>query len=153
MAAIFNFNGSGRLARERNLYQGGQSTVKNKERGRGGGVKITESSHPSPTPNPTVYSNSKSNMAGQINDRELIMLARPNETPALQVSAVQKCAASFLLHLRKKNSTHNEKSFLPLNSTRMFSPACTCGTYYLAPLKPVSFCTSDNLVLFSVVLN
>ena len=151
MAAIFDFNGSGRLARERNLYQEGQSTVKNKERGRGGVVKITESSRPSPTPTPTVYSNSKSNMTGQVNDRELVMLARPNETPALQVSVVQKCAASF--HKRKKNSTHNEKSFLPLNSTRMFSPACTCGTYYSAPLKPVSSYTSDNLVLFSVVLN
>ena len=30
---------------------------------------------------PTVHSNSKSNMAFRINDRELITLARPNKTP------------------------------------------------------------------------
>ena len=38
----------------------------------------------SPLPTPTFHSNSKSNMAGRINDRELITLARPNKTPALQ---------------------------------------------------------------------
>ena len=41
MAAVFDFNGSGRFGRERNLYQGGWSTVQNKESGGGGGVKIT----------------------------------------------------------------------------------------------------------------
>ena len=37
-----------------------------------------------PPPTPTVLSNYKSNMADRINDRELITLARPNKTPALQ---------------------------------------------------------------------
>ena len=37
-----------------------------------------------PPPTPTVHSNSKSNMAGRINGRELITLARTNTTPALQ---------------------------------------------------------------------
>ena len=38
----------------------------------------------SPSPTSTVHSNSKSNMVGRKNDRELITLARPNNTPALQ---------------------------------------------------------------------
>ena len=33
---------------------------------------------PFPTPYPTVFSKSKSNMAGRINDRELIKLTRPH---------------------------------------------------------------------------
>ena len=36
MANIFDFNCGGRLKRERNLYQGGASSVKNKKRGRVG---------------------------------------------------------------------------------------------------------------------
>ena len=63
LAAIFDFNGSRRLGRERNLYQGGGRPSKMR---RG------------------VHSNSKSNMAGRMNDRQLITLARPNKTPALQ---------------------------------------------------------------------
>ena len=59
MAAIFDYNGSGRLGGGRNLYQGD-------------GQKKREG----------VHYNSKSNMASQMNDRELITLARPNETPA-----------------------------------------------------------------------
>ena len=39
MAAIFDFNGSEGLGRERNLYLG-RSTIKYKEKGRGGEVKI-----------------------------------------------------------------------------------------------------------------
>ena len=46
--------------------------VKNEERSGGGEVNVTA---------PTVHSNSKSNMAFRINDRELITLARPNKTP------------------------------------------------------------------------
>ena len=61
----------------------GQSTVKNKERGWGGAVKIT-SPCPSPPPTSTVHSNSKSNMAGQINNYELIKLACCYKMPALQ---------------------------------------------------------------------
>ena len=44
MAAVFYFNCSGRLGRERKLYQGGgggKSIVNSKESGRGRGVKIT----------------------------------------------------------------------------------------------------------------
>ena len=70
MAAIFDFNGSGRLGKKTNLYQGG-----------GGGVSLFALP---PPPTPTVHSNCKSNMAGRINDRELIKLARTNKTPALQ---------------------------------------------------------------------
>ena len=39
---------------------------------------------PSPPPTPTVYSDSKSKMAGRINDRELITLAPTNKKPTLQ---------------------------------------------------------------------
>ena len=48
-------------------------------------------------------------MAGRMNDCELVMLARPDGTPAMQVNAVQKRPPSFKLFLRKNNSTHNEK--------------------------------------------
>ena len=75
MTTIFDFNGSGRLGRERNLYQRGcrQSKIR-----RG------------------VHSNSKSNMAGRMNDRELIKLARPDMTPSLQASL---SLTTFLSHL------------------------------------------------------
>ena len=72
MAYIFEFNGSGRLERETKLIPRGQLMVKNEERSGGGEVNVTA---------PTVHSNSKSNMAFRINDRELITLARPNKTP------------------------------------------------------------------------
>ena len=38
-----------------------------------------------------------------------VTLARPEGMPAMQVSAVQKYTASFQLHVRKNNSTHNAK--------------------------------------------
>ena len=41
------------------------------------------SSRCSPAPTPTVLSNSKSNMAGRINDRQLQTLVHPKKTPAL----------------------------------------------------------------------
>ena len=43
MAAIFDFNGSGRLGRVKFILRG-RSTVKNKERGGGRGVEITSTS-------------------------------------------------------------------------------------------------------------
>ena len=71
MAAIFDFNGSGRLRERKKFVLRGRSTVKNKKKKGGvGGVKILA---PPPPPTPTVYSDSKSNMAGRINDRELIL--------------------------------------------------------------------------------
>ena len=90
-----------------------------------------------------------------ISDRELVTLAHPEGMPAIQVSAVQKYTASFQLHVRKNNSTHNEKSFLPQNSPRTFSPAYTCSSYYLMPALKLIFlpCISDNLVPFSAGLN
>ena len=39
-------------------------------------------------PTSTVHSDSKSNMAGRKNDRELITLARPNKVPALQARLI-----------------------------------------------------------------
>ena len=54
------------------MYQGGaRSSVRNKP-GRGA---------PLPLLTPIVHSNSKLNMAGRINDRELITLARISKTP------------------------------------------------------------------------
>ena len=47
--AIFDFNGSRRLGRERNLFQGGGWQSKNEERG-------------------AIHSNSKTNMVSQMND-------------------------------------------------------------------------------------
>ena len=82
MAAIFDFNGSGRLGERKKFVLWGRSTVKNKKKkGGGGGVKILAPPLP---PTPTVYSDSKSNMAGRINDRELITLAPTNKKPTLQ---------------------------------------------------------------------
>ena len=39
-----------------------------------------------PPPTPIVHSNSKSNMASRINDRGLMVLARPNKKPSLQAT-------------------------------------------------------------------
>ena len=62
IAAIFSFNGSGRLGRKKNLYQEG---------GRRREVRVGKQSPlvPPPPPTPTVHCNSKSNMDGRINDR------------------------------------------------------------------------------------
>ena len=81
MAAIFDLNGSGRLGERRKFVPKGRSSVKNKERGRGWEVKIFALL---PPPTPTVHSNSKSNIAGRINDCELLTLARTSKTPVLQ---------------------------------------------------------------------
>ena len=43
-----------------------------------------------PPPSPTVHFDCKSNMAGWINDRELITLARTNKTPAVRTIAELK---------------------------------------------------------------
>ena len=106
MAALFDFNDSGRLGRERNLYQGGgqRSIIR---RGmwvgewrlsmsqiivilqtlfaheRSSWLVLLSSRHQPlallPPPTLAVQSNSKSNMASQIKT-----LARPNKTPAVQ---------------------------------------------------------------------
>ena len=83
MAAIFDFNGSGRLVRERNLYQGDSRQSKIR-RGVGVGQWKSHLLALPPPPTSTVHSNSKSNMAGQINNYELIKLACCYKTPALQ---------------------------------------------------------------------
>ena len=81
-----------RLGRERNLYQEGgcRSSVKIR---RGVGVgkwRLLLFALP-PPPTPTVHSNSKSNRAGRINDREFTTLARTNRTRALQARDVRGC--------------------------------------------------------------
>ena len=106
MTTLFDFNGSGRLGRERNLYQGGgqRSIIR---RGmwvgewrlsmseiivilqtlfaheRSSWLVLLSSRHQPlallPPPTLAVQSNSKSNMASQIKT-----LARPNKTPAVQ---------------------------------------------------------------------
>ena len=106
MTTLFDFNGSGRLGRERNLYQGGgqRSIIR---RGmwvgewrlsmseiivilqtlfaheRSSWLVLLSSRHQPlallPPPTLAVQSNSKSNMASQIKT-----LARPNKTPTVQ---------------------------------------------------------------------
>ena len=67
------------MVRERKKFLlRGRSTVKNKERDGGRGVKILVLFPPL---SPTVRSNSNSNMAGPINNRKLITLPRTNKTP------------------------------------------------------------------------
>ena len=73
MAAFFDFNGSGRLGRERNLCQEGERRLKIRRSVRVG-VKIS----PSPLPPPTATASiSKSNMAGLMNDCELLKVNSP----------------------------------------------------------------------------
>ena len=74
IAAIFSSNDSERLGREINLYQGGGPRSKIKR-----AVGVGKPFPPPPTP--TVHSNCKSNIAGRINDRDLITLARTHKTP------------------------------------------------------------------------
>ena len=47
---------------------------------------ILTASGPPPPPTPTVHFDNKSNMADGINDRELITIAHPDETLALQAT-------------------------------------------------------------------
>ena len=86
----------------------------------GNTTKIKTSSRPPQFPTSTVHSNSKSNIAGRINDRELITLACPNKTPAsanrakaftkFQIALFQDCSLSlFLFHLY--NSRDSTRKF------------------------------------------
>ena len=59
------------------MFTNGAVDGKNEERGGGEGVKIT------PPPTFTIHYNSKSNMASQINNCKLVMLACTNKKPAL----------------------------------------------------------------------
>ena len=79
MAAIFDSYCSGSLGGERNLYQGDKGWSKEK-RGRG----LVGGSFPASFL--TVLSNSQSNMAGRVNDREPVTVTRPNKTAELQVN-------------------------------------------------------------------
>ena len=73
MAAFFDFNGSGRLGREKNLCQGGEQRLKIRRSVRVG-VKIS----PFPPPPPTATASiSKSNMAGLMYDCELLKVNSP----------------------------------------------------------------------------
>ena len=89
----------------------------------GNTTEIKMSSRPPQSPTPTVHSNSKSNRAGRINDRELITLACPNKTPAsanrakafskFQIALFQDCSLTlqslFLFHLY--NSRDSTRKF------------------------------------------
>lgn len=57
--------------------------VKHNQSGKQNGLEITP--FPCP-PIPTVHSNSKSNIAGRINNRKLLTLACPKKTPVLQAT-------------------------------------------------------------------
>ena len=85
MAAIFDFNGSGRLGKGINLYQGGGRRSKIRR-----GVGVGEdygffSPLPRPLPPPFTLT-ANQNLAGRANDRELSALARTNKTPALRAN-------------------------------------------------------------------
>ena len=87
----------------------GWSTVKNKKKGGGKGMKIKMKSFLlSPAPTPTVHSNCKSKMAGRTNDRELLALARTNKTPALQATLIRKRTTS-------SKTSRQSRRFKPYN--------------------------------------
>ena len=99
MAAILDSYCSGSLGGERNLYQGGKGWSKGK---RGEGVGGWVFSHLLPT----VLSNSLSNMAGRVNDREPVTVTRPNKTAELQVNPLHLtsvCIFSILFSTRFLN--------------------------------------------------
>ena len=83
IAAIFDLYNGGRRGERMKFFSMGCATIKGKERGGGGAIEITSFCLSLPH-SPTVQSYSKSNMAGRINDRELVPLTRPNKTSALQ---------------------------------------------------------------------
>ena len=72
LAAIFDFNGSRRLGRGINLYQGGSwhSWIR-----RGMGVGEWRFFSPPTPPTPTIHSNYKSKMAGRTTDHELFNIS------------------------------------------------------------------------------
>ena len=93
----------------------GWSTVKNKKKGGGKGMKIKMKSFLlSPAPTPTVHSNCKSKMAGRTNDRELLALARTNKTPALQARAQLGAAKR-----KSQTTTFLSEVFTPSNQLRI----------------------------------
>ena len=83
IAAIFDLYNGGRQGEDMKFFSMGCATIKGKERGGGGAIEITSFCLSLPH-SPTVQSYSKSNMAGRINDRELVPLTRPNKTSTLQ---------------------------------------------------------------------
>ena len=83
IAAIFDLYNGGRQGERMKFFSMGCATIKGKERGGGGAIEITSFCLSLPH-SPTVQSYSKSNMAGRINDRELVPLTRPNKTSTLQ---------------------------------------------------------------------
>ena len=80
-----------------------------KNKGRGGRVKVF------PPFTHTVHFNSNSNVAIRMNGRELITLARPNETPKHPHLTGQNCAKFPFLHKGSKflaNGFEKYPSFL-----------------------------------------
>ena len=85
MAAIIDFNGSGRLGREINLYQGGGGWSKIRG-GRGGGGGINTAFHsPAPCPHHPLRLQIKHGQSDK-QSRAYRLSAHPNKTPAPQVS-------------------------------------------------------------------
>ena len=76
IAAIFDLYNGGRQGER--IFLNGVCHDQREGEGRGGAIEITSFCLSLPH-SPTVQSYSKSNMAGRINDRELVPLTRPND--------------------------------------------------------------------------
>ena len=87
IAAIFDFYSSGSLGRNRDFFNNFHDGQKEGE-AKGGEMFINLSPF---SPPPTVCSNSKSNIATLIKDREFITATRPNSTHEMQARKVLKC--------------------------------------------------------------
>ena len=82
IAAIFDFYGIRGLGREENFLPRAVGDSQKEEERRKWGNKNNFT--PFPVPSPTVHSNSKSNMAGRINDRKFVVLTRPSGKLSVQ---------------------------------------------------------------------
>ena len=89
-------NGSERLGREKNLFQGGGRRSKIRR-----GVGVGERRLHLSVPPPHRPLNCKSNMAGRINDCEFIALACINKTPALQANIISNLLPLHFYSVRK----------------------------------------------------
>ena len=89
-------NGSERLGREKNLFQGGSRRSKIRR-----GVGVGERRLHFSVPPPHRPLNCKSNMAGRINDCEFIALACINKTPALQANIISNLLPLHFYSVRK----------------------------------------------------
>ena len=91
-------------------------------------------------------------MASLINDPWLLTLVRPNRMPAMQVSAVQKCASNFRLQFLEIPGIMKNHFCLGILLECSPQPAPAAHTFQRLAKQPPP-CTSVNRVLFSTVLN